>query len=277
MPSSSTCERESGVTHDRFTLDLDLCRTDVFSLPDHRLAEPRARHGGLLCRRSRCPGDRKRHGDRCGLDERRFVHLHGRTDLDDGLCRRRLPDGLDRRLRLAGLDARALPAQVWSLHGARFRRRSVRQHLRAVGRRCLRDLRQLHLRRGTDARCGSRLQPVPRGRHQRRCLHRHGDRVRLRHARRHEGHHLDAGRSILGPDYGISDSGHRDQHQTHRCAAAASRTGSDAPTRTRRRSVRRLSARQAESDSCRSRLCQLHRHVCRQLGQGQCVSSWRSH
>jgi hypothetical protein len=71
-----------------------------------------------------------------------------------------------------------------------------------------------HLRDRSDEGCRRGVLALPRGGLRHGPVHRHGHRVLLRRARRHEGHHLYADRAVLRADPGLHDPG--DLHQ--RCS-----------------------------------------------------------
>ena len=131
---------------------------------------------------------------------RGVVHLDGRPHLVHRARRLALPDGLDRRLRAARPAPGALPAQVRQVHGPAVRGRPVllerppawsrsicaifvsftyvAGQMRGVGIVFSRFL-------NTSINMGVVAGMV--------------DRLLLRHLRRHEGHHLHAGRAVLRP------------------------------------------------------------------------------
>ena len=194
---------------------------------------------------------RQRHAT-AGLDERGVVHLDGRDHRLRGDGRLGVPDGMDRRLRAAGPAARAVPAEVRQVHGARLHGGSVRLPGRAAGRGSVCDLRVLHLRRRADARRRRRVQPVPRGGHHVRRDHRHGPRVLLRRPGRHEGDHLHAGRPVLRPDLRL--------HRSRRLPGLHGDREPDPPGGVGRCGRgRRRTAREARRDAGRSRIHPVHR------------------
>ena len=108
------------------------------------------------------------------------------------------------------------------LHGARLRGGPILLSDRAYRGRGVRHIRVVHVCRRPDARRGDRLQPLPRGAHRARCVHRHGDRVLLCRPGRHEGHHLYAGGSVLRADFRLSGArdlplapDHRQRHPSN--------------------------------------------------------------
>ena len=183
--------------NERSILDLFLRYPDLRALHRHRHLVAGAFDPGFLRRRQARAAHRQRHGHRRRLDVGRLVHLDGGADFLSRQGRRLLPDGLDRRLCAAGAAARALPAQVRQVHRPRFHRRPVLFPHRAAYRGVLRDRDFLRLRLRADARRRHRFFPLSRSRYRLRRDDRHGHRLFLRRARRHERHYLHPGRAIL--------------------------------------------------------------------------------
>ena len=197
----------TGADLERPGVDLRPGRAFVCALHRHRDRVEGELNRRVLRRGGACPTGDERHGDRGRLDERCVVHLDGRADLVHGTRRLRLLDGLDRWLRAARPVARAVPAQVRQVHGSGFYRGPLLLADGTAGGSRLRDLRVIHLRSRPDARRRHRVLALPRRRDQVRRADRHGHRLLLCRAGRHEGDHLHSGGAVLCANFRIPGAG----------------------------------------------------------------------